>query len=231
MQIMPRDIEIMGWILEQKFMTRNQIREIFWKDITKKSTEDYRRLCELIKAGFLKRSKCSFYKHVLYMVTASGVRELRASGRNRGLCELPDVDYSQYKHDVIVSDIRIVFNNWGYKDWLSERVLSKVYQLRRLPDGMIFHRGEHVAIEYEASPKSKERYRDIFFNYELDERVNHVIYIVDTRSLVEKLRKEAAVCNKLHFTTLQDFKTHQMNTHLQGSFDKASIHELLEARA
>ncbi len=230
MKITARDIEIMGWMLEQKFMTREQVRKVFWKDISEKSTEDYRRLYELMKAGFLKRSKYGFYKHVLYMVTANGLRELKSFGRHRGLCELADVDYSHYKHDVAVTDIRIIFNSWGYTDWLSERVLSKLYQLRRLPDGMIYNRGKYVAVEYESSQKSKERYRDIFFDYEMDDHISQVIYIADTPSLVEKLKGEAATCGKLHFLTLQELQTNQMNAHLQGVFEKSSVHELLEIR-
>ncbi len=230
MKITKRDIELMGWVLEQKFMTREQVRKVFWKDITEKSIEDYRRLYELMKAGFLKRSKYAFYKHVIYMVTASGLKELKAFGRNRGLCELADVDYSNYKHDLSVTDIRIMFESWGYREWLSERVVSKLYQLRRLPDGMIYHRGKHVAFEYEASQKSKDRYKDIFFNYELDDQISHVVYVVDNPSLIEKLKDEAITCNKLHFVTLADLDKHQINAPLQGAFEKGSIHDLLEGQ-
>ncbi len=66
MKIVSRDIEVMGWILEQKFMKVNQVKRVFWKDIGEKSIEAYRRLFELQKAGYLKRSKKSIYRNVLY---------------------------------------------------------------------------------------------------------------------------------------------------------------------
>lgn len=230
MKIMDRDIEIMGWILEQKFMTRKQIRKIFWRDLSDKSTEDYRRLCELRNEGYLKTSKRSFYKQALYLATAKGVRQLKAFGRNRGLGDLVDADYSNYKHDSAVTDIRILLHDWGYKDWVSERVLGRRNDLRRIPDGMIYHRGKYFAVEYESSQKSKDRYREIFYNYELDNQVDAVIYIVDTPEMVQKLSQEAATCNKLHFVPLEDVQKNQVNAHMRGIFDECSLHELLEVR-
>ena len=50
-----RDIEIMGWILEQKYMTVEQVKRVFWPGVAKSNIETYRRLSKLQKAGFLKR--------------------------------------------------------------------------------------------------------------------------------------------------------------------------------
>ena len=229
MKIMERDIEVMGWILEQKFMTEQQVRRIFWKDITEESREAYKRLYELQKEGYLKTSKKKIYRHALYLVTRNGVNQLKSFGRNRGLGELADADYSNYKHDIAVTDLRVLLHDWGYTDWVSERVLARRNDLRRIPDGMLYHRGKYFAIEYELTQKSKDRYREIFYNYELDNQVDEVVYIVETPEMAAKLSQEAATCNKLHFVPLADLQKNQVNAHLRGIFDQCSLHELLEA--
>lgn len=95
---------------------REQIRKEFWREESKKSIEEYRRLNELERAKLLRRSTESFYRCILYLVTGRGVRSF---GKDQGLSE-SEVRYSNYKHDVAVTDLRILFDQWGYKDWLSE---------------------------------------------------------------------------------------------------------------
>ena|SRR3989338_7446719 len=123
MKIVFRDLELMRWILEQKFMTREQIRKEFWREESKKSIEEYRRLNELERAKLLRRSTEGFYRCILYLVTGRGVSLLRSFGKDQGLSEVCEVSYSNYKHDVAVTDLRILFDQWGYKDWVSEKPL------------------------------------------------------------------------------------------------------------
>ena len=122
-------------------MTERQVRQVFWKGITEKSRNAYKRMNELQKAGFLRTNDKSTYREAIYTVSTKGIRELRAFNRNRGLGNLSDVGYTNYKHDSVVTDIRIMFHGWGYTDWVSERVLSKRNDLKQVPDGMIFRTG------------------------------------------------------------------------------------------
>lgn len=230
MKIMNRDIEVMGWILEQKFMTVNQVVKVFWRGASEKNTEAYRRLIILQKEGCLKRSRNSFYRNVLYVVTGSGLRLLKSFGRDRGLCDVFDVDYSCYKHDLLVTDLRILFHEWGYTDWMSERILSKRGGLRRLPDGMIHHKGKYIAIEYESAGKSKDRYRDILIKYELDGQIDKVIFIVETPELVTKLSKEAMNYEKLYIVQLEELQKHQLDAQLKNFCERNTLRGLLEGR-
>ncbi len=225
-----RDVEVMGWILEQKFMTVEQVKRVFWKDIKCGSKEAYRRLLALQRAGYLKRSKRSIYRNVLYLVSARGLRQLKVFGRDRGLSEVFDVDYASYKHDVVVTDIRIQLHEWGYTHWACERVLCMHNNLRRLPDGLLQHKGKCFAVEFEGTQKSKQRYGDIFLEYQLDKQIDRVLYIVDTPGLLIKLRTEAAICKKLRFIQFHDFAEHQLNAPVQGAQGQESLADLLEMK-
>ncbi len=229
MKVTGRDIEIMAWILEQKFMTKKQIRQVFWKNVPEMSRVVHKRLYKFQKAGLIKMDKKQTYRSAVYTVTAKGVRLLKELSRNRDLGELRDTDYTNYGHDLAVTDIRIMFYEWGYTHWLSERILSKRGDLRRIPDGMIFNEGKYIAVEYESSQKSKRRYREIFLSYEFDRHIDKVLYIVDTQELIRKISQEASVCQKIYFVLLEDLKKDLMSARLKGPSGECSLSELLEA--
>jgi len=215
-QIMERDVGLMQWMLEQKFMDAGQVRGVFWKEAKAESKEVHRRLRELEKTEFIKRSGKDIFRFLLYVVTKKGLRVLSSLGNTRGLSVLDDVDYSSYRHDSEVTDLRIWFHNQGFTEWLSERVLAKHYSLRHLPDGMLYHGGQYLAIEYETAQKSRQRYRDIIYNYELEDQVSEVLYIVGNERLKVKLKEMASSCEKIHFRTPVDLKGQLADTSLTG---------------
>jgi len=228
MQIMERDIEILRWILEQKFMTQKQVRQAFWKNgLTKDNHETYRRLNILGKEGFLKKTDRQVYSNLMYLVTRQGTRLLKEAGRNPGLTELTELDDSNYLHDLAVTDIRILLFELGYIHWTSERVLSKYDALRRVPDGMIFNKDKFTAIEYESSQKSRYRYQRIFLDYELERSIDQVLYIVDTPGLIQKISKEASAGTNIYFVSLEDIQKDLINAKVKGDAKECSLQELL----
>ena len=228
MKITNRDIEIMKWLLEQKFMTERQIRRIFWKGIKEDSRHVYIRLKELEKDGFLRTSDLGIFEDRVYMVRGNGLRQIRAFHGNIGLGKISYLGYSNYRHDLVVTDIRIMFHELGFTQWLSERVLSKRNDLRRVPDGMIFENGKYIAVEYESSQKSKRRYREIFYNYELDQGVDKVLYIVDTEELLKKVSRQGEVCQKVYFVSLDEIKSGLLKAGLKSVSGGCSLERLLE---
>lgn len=202
-QITDRDVAIMRWMLEQKFMHAKQLRSVFWKDAKDDCKEVYRRLGKLEKAGFIKRSNQDIYKYLLYVVTKKGYRVLKGMGSDNGLTVLNNVDYTTYRHDLGITDLRVWFYRQGYTEWISERVIVKQYDLKNLPDGMIYHGGKYLAIEYETVRKAKERYRKIAFDYEFYDYFSDVLYVVRDARLKTKLEELLKECEKIHFVTTE----------------------------
>jgi hypothetical protein len=227
MKITDRDIEILGWILEERFMTGRQIKKVFWKDITEKSREVYKRLRELQEEGYLAADKGGIYQWALYSIPRKGARLLMKFGRNQGLGGSGYLRY--YPHDAVVTDIRILFYELGYTQWLSERVLSKRNDFRRISDGMVFYKDRYMAIEYESSQKSKRRYKKIFLDYELDRHLDKVLYITSTLELSQKLLKEAAYYHKLFFVGIQDLQKNGMNARVRNAEEGCSLQEFFES--
>jgi len=217
----------LAWILEQKFMTEKQVRQVFWKDIGQDNRETYRRLNKLKNEGFLTVNRKKIYQNAMYLVTVKGAQQLKELNKNHGLGALSNTDYANYRHDLTVTDIRIMFHELGFTQWLSERVLSRRNDLRRVPDGMILSGGNYLAIEYESSQKSKRRYREIFYNYELDREVSKVLYIVDQEELLKKVSREGSMCQKIYFVSMDEIKNDLMNARLKNDSGECSLKELL----
>lgn len=65
-----------------------------------------------------------------------------------------------------------------------------------------------MAIEYEISLKSKERYVQLFTKYYVETKIHSVLYITEKESMINTLRKVDQECSgkndpKMHFTTFQ----------------------------
>jgi len=155
---------------------------------------------------------------------------LKAFGHYQGWSEPYDIDYSMYKHDLVVTDLRILFHQMGCRDWICERVLERRKEFRHLADGMIHHNGNYFAIEYESSQKGKRRYREIFLNYELDNQIKAIIYVQDMPQMAPGISKEASICDKLFFTTFQELQDQKLDTQLNGTNGSLSLKNLLAGK-
>ena len=165
------------------------------------------------------------------MVSAKGVKVLRERNRDGGLTELGDVDYANYNHDSVMTDLRILFREAGYSEWLSERLLIQWPDLRRLPDGMIHHGGRYFALEYESAQKSKDRYKQMFLDYEIDPLIHKVIYVVERPALLTKISALASAYDKLYFVTHENLERQKLTVKLQGAGREVSFSKLLESKA
>ncbi len=201
-----RDLTLMCWILEQRFMSESQLKRVFWKHTIDETRRVYRRLRKLRQAGYLKISDQSMFGERVYGVTWKGVRKLRACSLDEGLHEVLGTEFSSYKHDMVVTDIRIHFYEAGFREWISERILARRNDLRRLPDGVIYYEGKYLAIEYEATRKSAKRYKKIFLQYNLEKSIQKVLFVVKKKELIPKLFEMSKICrSKIHFVSQEDF--------------------------
>ncbi len=228
MKITDRDIDLLGWILEQKFMTERQVRGVFWNGLQEGSREVFRRLSELRKEGYLTTNKTAVYRNAIYLVTTKGIGQLKRFNRDYGLKPISDQSYSGYGHDLAVTDIRILFHQWGYKHWLSRRVLAKRKDLRRVPDGLILTQDKCIAIEYETSQKSKQHYRQIFLNYTLDSHIHKVLYVVNTPEQAYRVSRQADIYSKPHFVSIQDIQKDLLQAKLKNSSGECSLSDLVK---
>lgn len=175
-----RDLDIFGFILEQKFASLEQIYFRFFD--CRKSISDplprglfvtRQRLQILKRNGFLKSEKVFSESKSLYLVTNKAVQILRS--RRSHLADLKvisQIDFRNYDHDTKVNDCRIAIERTGKViRWLPERKIraqgfESEFSWHELPselvpDGIfISSKGERIAFEIETTPRKKSRYEE-----------------------------------------------------------------------
>ncbi len=170
LRLTPREIELLEFILDQKFASLDALYVRFYHaESSKSSRYAYHRLQLLSKHGFLRAKRVYTEPGSVYLATPlahSTVQSLRADRTVSWPSE--EIDLRTFEHDKRVTLCRVQREkNRELKDWLSERRLKQEwstangYRLAReyMPDAIFTNRaGGRVAFELELAPKTRERY-------------------------------------------------------------------------
>jgi hypothetical protein len=218
-----RDYEVLKYILEQKFLSREQIEKWFYK------TNDVlrNRLWELMLSGYLKKEPVALSSKDHFLIAGLGLRALAERGVN-GIRPAKSIDIRFYFHDRAVTDIRLLFEDMGLaKDWKSERVLkAEIGSLKKIPDGMFLSpAGKRIAFELELAPKENSRYKKILAGYQ---NVDRVFYVVRGEALFNRLR--GLMTNKMLISRLEDIEKDALSAEVFWGNQKTTIKELIDAR-
>ncbi len=176
-----RDFEILGFLLDQKFASLEQIYFRFF-DARKAVTDPLpaglhvtrQRLALLRQAGFISMQRVFSEARSLYLLTSLGYQMFRAKKPEAAFLSQPAkaVDFRNYEHDTKVNDCRVAIERTGkIIRWLPEKRLRahgfesefswSELPKELVPDGIfITSKGERVAFEIETTPRKKSRYEE-----------------------------------------------------------------------
>ncbi|MDZ4660034.1 MAG: hypothetical protein SGJ18_00300 [Pseudomonadota bacterium] len=169
-----RDVEVLSFILEMKFVSVDEIHQKFFK-ITRSGRKSVsvlwarKRLLQLEKAGFLLRLRTFSEIRRYYAVSDAGFAVVSAIEPFRFYCRpVRETDFFTFDHDrqVLISRMVIESQNLGVC-WISEKHLSENNEYQEQfskelrPDGLyILSDGKKIAFEFEIAAKAKARYRE-----------------------------------------------------------------------
>jgi hypothetical protein len=177
-----RDVEILGFLLDQKFGSLEQLYFRFFDGRNKVSEPlppglhvTRQRLALLRRAGLIATARVYSEAKSLYLLTSLGY-QIFAGKRPLDAFALPakTVDFRNYEHDTRVNDCRIAIERTGkVMKWICERrIRMKGFESQFswsklpkdiVPDGIfISSKGERIAFEIETSPRARRRYQDKF---------------------------------------------------------------------
>ena len=193
--IQERDLQIMDYCLDQKFLTVEQIARRFFRpqEGAKHPLHTaYRRMLTLQRFGMVKLVPYAPGGQKGVQTTELGEQELL----NQGLAPLPvcGINYATAEHDRRVTDVRILFEDLGLlSSWTSDRYLkSERVRVRRVPDAIMrFKKDYQAALEVEIAWKGKERYQEIFSDYRQKKfgEVPFLFYVCNTLEQLKNLAK------------------------------------------
>jgi len=191
LELTPRDLEIFRFMHEQRYLAYNQIQSAFWPKCAEETKACRARIEKLKTEGYLtKRPSARIRNLALYFATAKSFEELKKRGRDSGIpLYEPTLHFERtIKHDLNVTNLRILFKELGLATWTSERLLrERDHLLSRLPDGVLNLFGKKVAIEFENDlTKSTDRYRKLLSDYK-DHKEYFLVFLVIAGNLKDWL--------------------------------------------
>jgi hypothetical protein len=176
-----RDIELLGFLLDQKFASLEQVYFRFF-DVRQKVSDELpqnlfvtrQRLQVLRRAGLVTTEKVFSESKSLYLLTTLGFQIFRARRPHDAFSSpAKDVDFRNYDHDTKVNDCRIAIERTGkVMKWLPERRLRaqgfesefswSELPKELVPDGIFISKknGDRIAFEIETTPRKKSRYEE-----------------------------------------------------------------------
>ena len=173
-----RDLEILGFLLDQKFAS---LEQIYFRHFDVRSSPSdpmpkglhvtRQRLQILKRAGLISTERVFSESRSLYLMTSFGFQTFQSKRPSEAYAKpMASVDFRNFEHDTKVNDCRIALERTGkVMKWISERrVRIEGFQSQFsglelpetiVPDGvLVSSKGERIAFEIEASPREKRRF-------------------------------------------------------------------------
>lgn len=200
LDLQARDLRFLRILLEQKFLTKEQITEFIFGG---KKRYAYLRLWKLRRFDFVRRIS-GIAPTDLYLATDAAYDYFKSRFLDTPM-PISCPDPRTVLHDLLVTDIRFLFQRMGFgSSWKSERVWRMNRSIRLwAPDGVIEVGGDSFAVEVERVQKENARYEDIFARYQNDPELTACLYMT-TENLLESLLEKAAGFPSIYFTTLSE---------------------------
>ena len=206
-----RDLRIMRSLFEGKVMSREQIGNQFFSDVSKHTVN--RRLRKIVDLGLIKGKPVAnghkfFYG---YSLTQRGLAQVKpllpykvTATRSSSECPV---------HDLSLNDIRQVFESRsGVQHYYTENVLQTSIDLQNDEKFRPFIRLNsdamaevdskagvlNLAIEFDATHKSKQRYSQKIDDYYVEYGVDGVLYICANKYILHALLKADREVSERH---------------------------------
>ncbi len=222
LEFQPRDLEFLQILLEQKFLSKDQITNFIFK-----GRERYGelRVWKMRRFEFVDWIR-GFHPHGLFLPTQKTYDYFKS---RYVAVPLPvgRPDPRTIFHDLVVTDIRFLFHEMGFgSSWTSE----KVWRMRRsvrlwAPDAVMRIGGDTFAIEVERTEKETDRYEDIFSRYQGDSEITACLYLADQK-LMPLLLEKAQAYPAIYFAAISELFEQKEKTVFRNS--KGSMIEIEE---
>lgn len=190
----PRDHGLLEALYDFGLLTTPQLeRKVFGRI---RRTTSLRRLRKLEKRGLIARSAGLEKGTLAWSVTTKGGSLI---GRSQGYGH---VNRNTLEHDILVSEIRLIFeeigasSGWKSGHLIKKRQSSNKYWEGVVPDGiLLLPLGESIkpmAIEVELTTKASGRYVNVLREYAMKKSVVAVWYIVSHKTIAKAVMKALA---------------------------------------
>ena len=211
----PIKTKLLERMFEEGSVSRDQMRKI--------SHLEDADLEKMIADGFVKVDGSYFGAGKHYFPTRKAKRYLRKLGVPIYVATPDRAPLKNELHDDAVRNLRLGFEDMGYKDWQSERCLRQRGMAEFTPDGILEIGRRKIAIEVEFSRKTSAQYKERFEFYEKHPAIGAVLYFVATPNLRETILSLSQAYSKIFVILHKNFTEHERNAYVERSGIPAAV--------
>lgn len=200
-----RDIQVMKYLNEHKFMTAGQIYDMFWPDSKDSAGAGRHRLVKLETSGYVRKIYGTAKTPMLFLVTKKAIDVLKEKGWDFDLREVKEIDENTVEHNLKLFNIRKVFERLGVCDWQTERVFRSLETTRGWYPDAVFRLKKYLfAVELENTFRSKPIYEQKFKWYEKAPEFRAVFYVLNWPFVKSWLMDFESTLAKIGFVIYDD---------------------------
>jgi len=188
---------------------------VSWDQMRRISHLEDAELEKIIANGFVKVDGSYFGASKHYFPTRKAKRYLKELGVPIYVATPHRAPLKNELHDEALRNLRLQFEDMGYKTWQSERCLRQRGMVEFTPDGILELGRRKIAIELEFSGKTTEQYKKRFQFYQNHPAIDAVLYFVATPNLREMLREIMRDYPKIFMVLHKNFIEHGKNAYVE----------------
>jgi len=190
---------------------------VSWDQMKKIAGVGDEALEEMITDGLIKADTSYFGAGTHYFPTRKARQYLRDHGVRVFVATPRRAPLKNELHDEALRNLRLKFEEMGYKTWQSERCLRQRGMKEVTPDGILELGRRKIAIELEFSGKTARQYEKRFQFYQHHPAIDAVLYFVATPKLRETLLHLSRDYRKIFVVLLKNFTEHERNAYVERS--------------
>lgn len=202
-------------MFEEGSVSRDQMKKISHLEDTE--------LEKMIADGFIKVDGSYFGGSEHYFPTRKAKKYLKKLGVPIYVATPHRAPLKNELHDEAVRNLRLRFEDMGYKTWQSERCLRQRGMVEFTPDGILELGRRKIAIEVEFSRKTDAQYREKFEFYEKHPAIDAVLYFVATPNLRETILGLSQGYSKIFVILLKNFNEHHQDAYVERAEMPAAV--------
>lgn len=228
--LVDRDIQLMRYLNEHKYLSTRQIYETFWPESPERNGAGRQRLEKLEQAGYVKKYSPTGKIPMLFLVTKKGIEALKEKNWDYELREVNDMDESMVEHNLKLFHIRKIFEAMGVREWKTERVFRSQETTRSwYPDAVFKWMGYLFAVELENTFRSKKIYEQKFQWYKDEPGFRGVFYVINWAYVKSWLMDFESTHSKVGFVIYDDLFKNGSGALIENKMSKMSMGVMFNA--
>ena len=196
---------------------------VSWEQMKKIAGFEDRKLEELITDDLIKADDSYFGASKHYFPTRKAKKYLSVRGVKIYVATPQRAPLKNEMHDEALRNLRLKFEDMGYKTWQAERCLRQRGMGDFTPDGILEIGRRKIAIELEFSRKTDAQYKARFEFYGKHPAIDAVFYFVGTPNLRETLLRLSQDHRKIFVVLHKNFTQHAGDSYVERSGFPAAV--------